>query len=228
MRHRWESVTFLHWAYPIDVVRRHLPAGMEIEPWDGQAWVSIVLFRMHVLIPVGASWHVVPAFPETNVRTYVVGPDGERGIWFLSLDAGSPSAVLGARAGYGLPYYWAAMRIDQRGESIRYMGTRRWPPPRGMTYDIAAEGGDALLPEMITPFDHYLTARFTLWNRYGRLLLRTDVVHPPWPLRTGRVLDLRQELLGSHGLPVPGHPPLVHVSDGVDVRIAAPRTRFVP
>lgn len=59
--------------------------------------VGIVLFRMHVELPGPKPWHVVPPFPETNLRTYVLGPDGRPGIWFWSLDATSPSAVAAAR-----------------------------------------------------------------------------------------------------------------------------------
>jgi uncharacterized protein len=228
MRHRWEAATFLHWAYPVDEVQRYLPDGVDVEPWERQAWVSIVLFRMHVLVPIRPNWHVVPPFPETNVRTYVVGPDGQPGIWFFSLDAGSPSAVVAARVFYGLPYYQGSMRVDDDPSLFRYSATRRWPAPSGVRYHIHVDVGDAVPAEQITPFDHYLTARFTLWNRHGPLLVRTDVSHPPWPLRTAQVPELHQELLASHGLPEPVHPPLVHASAGVDVAIGAPRLRRVP
>ena len=44
-------------------------------------------------------------FPETNVRTYAVGPSGERGVWFFSLDASRLAAVVTARATYRVPYF---------------------------------------------------------------------------------------------------------------------------
>src|SRR3954453_6441314 len=78
MRQRWESLTFLHWPYRIEVVAAHLPRGLELEPWDGVAWVGLVPFRMHVMTPVGPKLRVVPPFPETNVRTYVRGQAVDR------------------------------------------------------------------------------------------------------------------------------------------------------
>src|SRR5437763_16754580 len=86
MRQRWASITFLHWAYDVEQVQRHLPPGLKVEPWEGQAWVGLVPFEMHVAGPAGPTMR---RFPETNVRTYVVGPDGRPGVWFFSLDAGS-------------------------------------------------------------------------------------------------------------------------------------------
>jgi pimeloyl-ACP methyl ester carboxylesterase len=41
---------------------------------------------------------VVRRFPETDVRTYVVGPDGREGLWFFSLDAARLEPVLVAHS----------------------------------------------------------------------------------------------------------------------------------
>ena len=56
-------------------------------------------------------------FSEMNVRTYVRGPDGHRGIWFLSLDASRLGAVAMARRTYRLPYMWARMETRRSGAS---------------------------------------------------------------------------------------------------------------
>src|SRR3954454_10171968 len=106
MRHRWATISFLHWPYDVEQVQRHLPAGIQVEPWEGQAWVGLVPFEMHLAGPAGPR---LRRFPETNVRTYVVGPDGRPGIWFFSLDAGSAAAVTAARASWQLPYFWSDM-----------------------------------------------------------------------------------------------------------------------
>lgn len=225
MRHRWEAATFLHWAYPVDVVAGHLPAGLEVEPRDGRAWVGLVAFRMHVLLPGRPGWHVVPSFPETNLRTYVTGPDGTRGIWFWSLDAASPSAVAAARLLYGLPYFRADMTVGAAPGTVRYRseGRRRGARPPGGAYDLEVAPGALRSAESVGELDHYLTARFTLWNRHGPVLLRTPVEHDAWQLREASVAGLTQDLTGAAGLPAPEGDPLVHYSPGVDVRIGPPR-----
>jgi uncharacterized protein YqjF (DUF2071 family) len=55
------------------------------------------------------------------------------------------------------------------------------------------------------------------------MALVSDAAHPRWPLRRGRVTKLAQTHLECAGLPAPGGPPIVHFSDGVDVRIGPPR-----
>lgn len=62
-----------------------------------------------------------------NVRTYVTGPDGERGIWFFTLEADRLAAVLGARLMYGLPYRWAAMRVLPERDRVTYSSERHIP-----------------------------------------------------------------------------------------------------
>lgn len=124
MRIRWDDVAFLHWPYPADRVQRLLPAGLEVETWGGRAWVSLVPLHMRVRPPVGPGIPGVMSFPETNVRTYVTGPGGEPGVWFLSLDAGSAAAVLAGRTAFGLPYFRAEMEFRRDGDILLYTGRR--------------------------------------------------------------------------------------------------------
>jgi uncharacterized protein YqjF (DUF2071 family) len=222
MRHRREALSFLHWPYLIDVVAQHLPRGLEIDTWDGMAWVGLVPFRMHVHPPMGPLVHVVPPFPETNVRTYVRGPDGRPGLWFFSLDAASAPAVTAARTTYDLPYFHADMSIDE-DVAIRYRSSRIRPGPAGVGHDIEVVPGDELPVATRSDFDNYLTARYLLWNSNRGLLLETRADHPPWPLHTATAPRLTQNLLEAAGLPTPTDAPLVHYSPGVDVRISAPR-----
>jgi uncharacterized protein YqjF (DUF2071 family) len=229
MRHRWETATFLHWSFDPGVVQRLLPRGLTVQPWDGRAWVGLVPFHMRVRPGVGPLPAVprLAVFPETNVRTYVVGPDGEPGVWFFSLDAAGLAAVLTARAGWGLPYYWSRLRIARSGDAIRYSGRRRWPRDdaggREVGYDVRVRVGEELAPSKVTAFDHFLTARFSLWSTYFGALWRSRANHPPWRLNVATLESCEQNLLSAAGLPEPEGWPLVHFAPGVDVRIGMPR-----
>lgn len=218
MRHRWATISFLHWPYPAEEIQSRLPDGLEVEPWDGQAWVGLVPFEMTVRPPVGPG---AVRFPETNVRTYVVGPDGRPGVYFFSLDAASASAVTTARTTWQLPYFLARMAVAPTGDAVRYRSERRRPGPVGAGHDITVlPGGPIAHPD---EFTHYLTARFTLWNIVAGAVMRTQAAHPPWNLQHAEVRDLREDLLAAAGLPSPVGEPRVHFSAGVDVRIGAPR-----
>src|SRR3954451_14542873 len=138
MRHRWDSITFIHWPYDVADVQRHLPRGLEVEPWEGMAWVGLVPFEMHLGGPAGPR---LLRFPETNVRTYVVGPDGRPGVWFFSLDAASATAVTAARGSWQRPYYWSNMSISADDGHVGYRARRRAPGPRGVGHDIDVKPG---------------------------------------------------------------------------------------
>ena len=73
---RWRYVTFLHWAFPPAEVQRLLPAGFRPHLCDGSAWVGLTPFRIEGSRLAGAPALRLSTFPETNLRTYVIGPDG--------------------------------------------------------------------------------------------------------------------------------------------------------
>src|SRR5258708_5075331 len=100
MHQEWHHLTFLHWSFDPVVIRPLVPRDFELDTFDGRAWVGIVPFLIRRSRFPGIPWRI--DFPETNVRTYVRGPDGQSGVWFFSLDAASVAAVLGARASFGL------------------------------------------------------------------------------------------------------------------------------
>ena len=113
------------------------------------------------------------------------------------------------------------MTIRRDGDEIGYVASRRAPGPAKAGHEITVVGGDAL-PD-VGEFEHYLTARFTLWNAVAGRVMRTQAGHPPWELRSATVTSLREDLIAAAGLPEPEGEPIVHYSDGVDVRIGAPR-----
>ena len=74
---RWEDLLFMHWPVPADTLRPLIPAGLELDLYDGTAWLGVVPFRMRntrlrFLPPLPSA----SSFPELNVRTYVT--DGNK------------------------------------------------------------------------------------------------------------------------------------------------------
>lgn len=227
MRMGWHLLTYLHWRVDPAEVARHLPAGLEPDVTDGSAWVGLIPFDMRGIRPPGVP-DLIPylgSFPETNVRTYVTGPDGRRGVYFHSLEASRLGAVAVAQLGYRLPYQWARMRIEPLRGGLRYTSRRRWPGPRGVASRVDVAIGRPLARDEVTELDDFLSARWRLYVPLGRRLARAEVAHPPWPLHEARVLHLDDELLAAAGYPglaerAPDH---VRFSPGVEVDVGLPR-----
>ena len=225
MLQRWIDLSFVHWAFDASDVRPLVPGNLEIDTFDGAAWIGLIPFRLQIRRPGVPYLPWLSSFPETNLRTYVVGPDGRRGIWFLSLDAARLAAVAAARTSYRLPYMWADAEMRRRGSRIRYRGRRRWPRPGIAEYDLTVDVG---LP-VTRPgqLERFLTARWHLFSPErlrlpptGVGLVRTTVEHPSWPLHAARIEHLEETVLAAAGLPAPTMEPVALFSPGVTSRFA--------
>lgn len=205
MYQSWRRVVFVHWPCPADTLAARIDPALSVDTFEGQGWLSLVVFE--------ASLFGLP-FREANLRTYVAHPDGRRGIWFFSLDCDRPLLVYGARLGLGLPYRTAELSFSHRGGHT-YDGASH-----AMSLHLEMEAGHRM---DTVPRDAFLTERYTQFMRHAGLLLRQDIRHEPWPLRTAEIVALRETVSRSAELPPPNGTLLAHYSDGVHVNIKAPR-----
>jgi uncharacterized protein len=217
-RQRWRDLLFVHWQIPAAALRPLVPAALALDAWEGRTYVTLIPFAIEGSLPAFAPRAMASSFLETNLRTYVRGPDGAPGIYFFSLEASSLAAVVGARAFYGLPYFFADMEMHRQGERIAYRSRRRL----GRHGDLAIEWrvGAPRGPADAGSRDAFLVERYLLFvQRVGRLWA-ARVRHEPYPLCAAAVDSLSQSLMQSSGIPLPGGSPTdVHASPGVDVEI---------
>lgn len=212
MSQTWRRLTFLHWPYQPEVVEPFLPASLGLDTFDRAAWIGLVPFEIHNL-------RGIPHFPETNVRTYVIGPDGGRAVWFFSLDAARLVAVVGARVAYHLPYFWAKMRVTAQNGAIHYWSRRKRPHSANVTSDIVVNPGELYRAEQLRDLDHFLTARYRLYTLVRGRLGCAQIDHEPWPLARATVGAFNQNLIEAAGLPAAEGQPLVHYASEIDVKI---------
>src|SRR5918994_636722 len=129
MYQSWGDLLFVHWPVPAESIRPSIPEPLAVDTHEGVAWIGITPFTMWGVRPVFA-----PALPflseshELNVRTYV-HLDGVPGVWFFSLDANNPLAVLGARLPFPLPSSGPSRGLGQHDRFLR----SPWRPPARRT-----------------------------------------------------------------------------------------------
>jgi len=232
MRMVWHDLLFMHWKVDADQLRKHLPPTLKLDTWDGGAWVGIVPFRMS-----GVSLRWLPdlpwvsKFPELNVRTYVVGPDGQPGVWFYSLDASSALAVKGARWLYHLQYMHATIDFEREracdcGSWIQYNSrrTHRGEPAAELNVEYRPIGPEYEAARG-TLLD-WLTSRYSLFSADGEgNLYRGDIVHDPWSLRDAQAIVRSNTMTEGIGVDLPEESPLLHFSALTKV-IAGPIRRI--
>jgi len=219
MHQNWGKLLFMHWRIDERLLRPLIPAQLEIDTFDGSAWIGVVPFTMWgiraaFLPPIPGT----SAFHELNVRTYV-HHGGVPSVWFLSLDAANRLAVWGARKFYHLPYFNAEMSLDQTGKTIRYSSVRR--DRRGPPAELQASWSiGASLPETSAgTLEFFLTERYCLDAEHKGRLYRSRIHHQPWPLQNAELNSLSSTLIESHGLPTPADDPILHYAEKISVDI---------
>jgi len=217
IRQRWRDLLFVHWPVSAERVRPLVPSALALDCRDGLAWITLIPFWIAESRPSWMPRGLAQAFLETNLRTYVRGPDGEPGIYFFSLEAASAIAVVGARVGSGLPYFPAAMSRRVADDRIVYASRRRLGPPARLA--VTWRVGEPIGSAAPGSHEHFLIERYTLYVERRAGLFRGRVRHAPYPLRRAAIETLSESVLAAPDLPRPASPPLCQHSPGVDVDI---------
>ena len=216
---RWRDLLFAHWVVDEAALRPLIPPSLEIDTFEGRAYLGVVPFAMEDVSPRGLpALPYLGAFPEVNVRTYV--RDRARdGVWFFSLDAGRRLAVEGGRLGFHLPYFHARMSMNRAGDVIEYRSTRH--DRRGRPADLGVRYRPAGPAQTAPPgsLDRWLTDRLRLFavDGSGRVS-SASIHHVAWPLRPAEA-EFRVETLSlAAGIELAGPPVHLAFADWLDVR----------
>lgn len=214
---RWVDLAFLHWRVSPDALRARVPAQLEIDTFDGSAWIGVTPFRMTGVHPVGLPpIPTVRDFPELNVRTYV-RYKGRAGVWFFSLDAASQLAVFGARAVVALPYFHASMIERRVADEIHYESVRTGHRGAAAEFRGRYRATGDVFNSTAGSLEHFLTERYSLFSVRMGALLRLDIEHAPWPLQPASVTIERNTMTDWLGIRLPADPPHVLFASTLDV-----------
>jgi uncharacterized protein YqjF (DUF2071 family) len=220
MVQQWQDLAYIHWRYPIEEIQALLPTGVEVDSFDGSAWVGLIPFSMkNIGLPRLPAVPYFGSFPEVNVRTYV-RRNGIPGVWFFSLDVNRFLPALVARVSYFLPYCWGKASNKRSGTTLETEVRRTWPS-RASTSIRVSIGDPIESPDELSVF---LSARWGLYSRgIGKGVRYAPVDHETWPLWSAKLESLNDTLLSAAGLSAPVGDPHVMFSPGVSVRIGLPR-----
>lgn len=180
----WRDLVMLNYEVDPGLLERHVPAGTELDAFDGKTYVSLVGFcfnRTRLWGRIAVPLHT--EFEEVNLRFYVrrrVGGEERRGVCFIAEIVPRQAIAWTARLLYGENYVRFPMehRIarSEIGRSVEYVwsvGDKR----NRLFLEAPAEAiapDDGSLEQFIT--EHY-------WGysgqRYGASV-EYQVTHEPW------------------------------------------------
>ena len=213
----WRFLTFMHWRVDIEKLRHHVPEGLEIDTFEGDAYIGLVPFMMKHVRP---SWFVstpgISNFPEFNIRTYVK-KDGIAGVFFLTLEAKSLVTCNFAPRTYGLPYRYAKGNVKKSGDKWNWRSSRN-------NGQFKLAGTTEVIGEQMQAqpgsLEEFLFERYSLYTSHKGSLRRGYTHHNKWKFQLAKVKLTENSLTESFNLGIdkPLTPELVHYSDGVRVR----------
>jgi uncharacterized protein YqjF (DUF2071 family) len=206
MAQTWHDLLFAHWRIDASQLRPLIPAPLEVDTFQNQAWIGVVPFRMSgIRLRATPALPRLSAFPELNVRTYVTH-GGKPGVWFFSLDAANAIAVSVARAWFHLPYFNAKMQCETRNGWIEYESERTHRnAPKASLRARYRPTGETFHARPGT-LEYFLTERYCLYAADAKgQISRGEIQHAPWPLQPAQAEFHRNTMIESMecGAPAP-------------------------
>lgn len=219
MHQTWGKLLFMHWRIDPNLLRPLIPDELEIDTFDGTAWIAIAPFTMWDIRGFPPYLPPIPGFSslhELNVRTYV-HYDRVPGVWFFSLDCNSATAVLTARKLFLLPYYNAHIELEQENDTINYRLDRTEQPDANFlgSWEI----GETIPVSQPGSIEFFLTERYCLYTAKAGQIYRARIYHEPWPLQKATLTNFSSTMFEAQGLSNPKGEPLLHYCEQLSVDI---------
>jgi len=231
----WRKLLMANYAVPPEILLPYVPAGTELDYWQGRCYISLVGFMFLKTRVLGIPIPFHRDFEEVNLRFYVrrkvadlgAGQPDEwrRGVVFVKEIVPKPAITWVANTLYGEKYETHPMRHQWEFGSERLKISYGWKPRWASNwYQLAAltaAGAKAIQPgseeEFIT--EHYWGYAKTGQNRSNEY----QVAHPRWdvyPVLEHEFVGDFGRLYGAEFGPHLAQPPLsIFVAEGSEISV---------
>lgn len=218
--------------YEVDpaVLEPLVPAGTELDPWQGKTLVSMVGFRFLNTRVRGVAIPFHQNFDEVNLRFYVrrEAADGwRRGVVFVRELVPRAAIAWVARTLYQEPYLAVPMWHEIEGDAVTY-GWRF----RGRDCRLKVETSGAFRELRVGEEAEFITEHYWGYTRQRNGATQEyEVVHPRWRVMAAAATRFECDVAGLYGerfVPfLKGEPASALVAEGSAITVF-PGTRVAP
>jgi len=181
----WHNLAMLNFTIEPHILEPYLPAGTELDFWQGRSFVSVVGFQFldTKVLGIPAPFH--RRFEEVNLRFYVVRqtPDGpRRGVVFLREIAPRRLVSLTARWFYNEKYVTMPMRqrVELPGDNADGVVQYEWWHGRRWNGLSARIEGKAAVPPAGSEEEFIAEHYWAYTKQPDGGTIEYEVEHPPW------------------------------------------------
>jgi uncharacterized protein YqjF (DUF2071 family) len=228
----WRNLVLLNFAVEPSLLSSFVPAGTELDAWEGKTFVSLVgfLFANTRVLGLSLPWH--RTFEEVNLRFYVRrSVDGEtrRAVVFIREIVPRIAIASVARVAYNEPYRalpmrheYGAVRPDGVPASVEY----GWRLPSGwssLRVEPAGKGRAAVAGSQ----EEFITEHYWGYTRQrDGSTMEYQVAHPSWRVWAVESPQIEGELASLYGSDMArvlgGRPASAFLADGSPVTVYSP------
>jgi uncharacterized protein YqjF (DUF2071 family) len=188
---QWRDLVMLNWPVDASLLAPLVPAGTELDLFEGRGYASLVAFRFLDTRVRGVPIPGHRDFEEINLRFYVkrsAGSETRRGVVFIKEIVPRAAIAFVARVLYGEPYVALPTASEVRADAAGKTAGYSWRQGE-LTHSLSIECG----PESAVPAPD--TCEAFIAEHYWGYTARRDgatseyrVAHPSWAVRAAKAV----------------------------------------
>jgi uncharacterized protein len=234
LKAEWRNLVMLNYEVDPSVLAAFIPAGTELDRWNGKVFVSLVGFQFLKTRVRGFSIPFHRNFDEVNLRFYVrrtEGSETRRGVVFIREIVPRWAIAFVARNIYNERYVALPMRHRIESTDLNQEVEYAWQCDRKWNaIKLRTEGSPALPQE--NSEEQFITEHY--WGyaqqRDGRTM-EYRVAHPPWQVWRGSNAKFEGEMTELYGQElaavVCGTPSSAFLAEGSEVEVLRGRKLYI-
>jgi uncharacterized protein YqjF (DUF2071 family) len=198
----WRDLVMLNYEVDPSLLHKYVPAGTELDQWNGQYFISLVAFRFLKTRVRGIAFPFHSNFDEANLRFYVRRREGEevrRGVVFIREIVPRWMIATVARVVYNERYVALPMshKIESEGErrSLEYA----WKSQAGWSRLQLKASGPPHLAEAGSQ-EQFITEHY--WGYAAQRsaeCMEYRVAHPSWRVWTAESASFEGDVENLYG-----------------------------
>jgi len=222
----WRKLAILNFDVAPALLAARVPAGTELDAWNGRTFLSVVGFMFEDTRLFGIPIPFHRTFEEVNLRFYVrrKGPEGwRRGVVFVKELVPRFAIAAAARALYGEPYESVPMshRFEARGAQLSVRYAWRF---RGREHSLRVSVEGEPVPIEDGSEEEFIAEHYWGYTRQRDGSTREyEVEHPRWLVRRAREArldcDVREVYGAEFAAALTAAPSSAFLAEGSAVRV---------
>jgi hypothetical protein len=188
----WKNLVMLNYAVDPASLVPWVPAGTEIDAFEGNTYVSLIGFEFNETRIFGRAIPFHQSFEEVNLRFYVRRAD-KRGVVFIRELVPKVAVTAVARLAYGERYSCVPIshRIESNGDSV--LAEFRWGSKRNLC-SISVETEDAPYLPAEGSLSQFITEHYWGYATQRKSgTIEYEVQHPQWRVRDAKLAQFTGE-----------------------------------